>query len=262
MELGPVSKIYYPLLNEFIRKGKRLISQKKLIGKVGQRISKQRYKVKKKFCEYESEHYRFEYSEETKVLNLVEITEPGKRKRNEDPKWWHILIDHASFDDILGSIKSRHRWDSSFTYEEEVDELFAKIKKGVAVDFFYLKQLGNFQKKISDACTLKTSEISDLYGRVEALWDNKHFPKIGDTVYFSYAGPVYDTGKLISTEPYDVTQELVKIEADNGNIISRKSSDISWPDKFEHSDLCLAMRVMLNDQVPDCWKENRLDFYS
>lgn len=253
-ELETAPKNCYFLLNEIIRIGKRLISQRTLLRKTDEQYRTLEKKIYSEFCKHKTPHFSFAIWKEDKHNYLQFYFFNG-----DSLSHWELLFAFRDFNRIFEEPRS-FITNSYPELIEEFDSLLDGIKRVVALDFFSFKKIEKFYAKITKLIHEKENIVDNMTSELQRLWNIQHFPKIGDRVEYQTS----EGRKLLKGTLVEIVGNLrneMKIKTEKGAIIPRWTSNVRWKECFENTELCKAILEFGKDRVPECWKENRLDFY-
>lgn len=249
METIPVE--CYPDLNDFIRIGKRLISQRRLRKKSNTKVLIQREKICLKICDFKSEHFSFKINEHSTYQESVVLIGPVRDPNNIYDVDMFVFI---PFGIVLNSFLNQ----VSLEYQEELEALIRKVRSSLALDFYILKQLKERADKISHAVGNKFRAQELRIKTIEKLWDEAYLKDIPPGAKILYRNK-YETLCEGIFVKYYVDGRLVINTYEGEYVVGR---DRVWYKKFTLTDLQNAIIDLHQwDQIPDCWKENKLDFY-
>ena len=261
---------YYPLLNDYIRIGKRLLSQKKLVDKKEQELDEAKQNLYKLFDGKDFGIFKFKILEYygDKLLILSYLASDAESDAKDIS--WTIDFEDKTFEEaflepsenFLATSKHYHSmnsFDEEKKYKDDYDELhrvIKEMKRLTAFNFFLYKKLEESLNKIWKAFNNKKGEQSDRYMKLKEMWVIDHRPTVGQPVIY-YTTDYREKRKGTITK---ITNSHIYIKSSAGKTISRLSHAIQWPEKFSETAFSFAMSE-LQYYVPECWKEKRLDYY-
>lgn len=218
-ELETVPENCYFLLNEIIRIGKRLVSQRALLKKTDEQYRTLEKKIYLEFRKYKTPHFSFAIWKDDKqdYLQLYFFDKDSLFH-------WELLFTFRDFNRVF--VEPRTFITNNYPeLIEEFDYLLDRIKKVVALDFFSFKKIEKFYSKITKLIREKEDIVNNLTLELQRLWNIQHFPKVGDKVEYQTS----ERRKLSKGTLVEIVGDLrneMKIKTEKGTIIPRWTSDV------------------------------------
>ena len=266
---GDIPDVLKPELNEFIRIGKRYWLQNHYLKKKAiENVISAQDRIFKVLKETKTNHFEFiilpdnAFNPLYSCPHLVIYLGP-------EHQTCHVALDRSliegKFSDAFFYIPtSIEAMCKGTIYNpaliiEEFNTLLIDLKKKIAFDFFQWVKYKRYLNKILTLLTRKNARLMNLIHTVNAIWYTSAVPLLKGTKINYYA----DVNKL-----REVTFEkaypdgTLEITLPSGNTLITLSENCTWKDEFKKSELYKKMTTLLTTEIPEEWKENRLEFYS
>jgi len=266
-EIEKVDPKYYPLLNDYIRIGKRAFFQRKnILEPLRNRTSELLHTLADNFCKYSTDLFRI-YNNSFNLVNLEIWCRP--RTWNSTGFCKDIYLEEAHtfngmFRDIIEALETDEftqvetREQPSSKILAELYKLIDKIKKENAMLFIeYMKTKEEFHK-VQDLITKKNRLQDQKYSDIKTMWNKDTLPKPGMPIKYSSSDYKFREGTVVK---YSDNGEMVFIKSKGNRTIMRQLICTSWTNIFVDTNLCFYMR-QLWAEIPEVWKENKLEFFS
>lgn len=275
-ELENVSSEFINKLNEVIRVGKRYIKQKDtLIDPLEKRIKELREKILDVMESFRTKHFSISRNKEYSSLFMIKIQVKSCVNEYSIPllHFWERaihcvdLIPYTIAGAYNVSKKNLPPQLEALCSEitEEVFKYIDEIKKAIALTFYEFKKRSQYYDKIIERFNDKGFRTVDLQNELEVLWREKEhrIPEGASILFKASKGNFWVKGKLQEIRTTFFGQELIIKSNVTGRNVTRWRGECEFEGKFEDTDLYKNLVKLTNlHEIPECWKENRLDFYS
>lgn len=244
-----------PLLNEFIRKGKRL--------------SLQHDGILKKYINKNKEHQERIIE---KIRNIssptFKVTEDGSLKI---PTTGVTSVVHGNFNAItisgiynLEVIFGLDGSDPNNPLYIEYTKWYNELKKEIALDFFLYKKFLVSFNRVLESFRRKELKLNDLLRSVEKIWNANYLPSINNRI--QYADPKYGAYVDCIVKAIFPEKRTLIIQTCSSSPSQAKHVQYDmckWDKAFHLTQLYRYATILITIyRIPDIWKENRIDFYT
>ena len=267
-EIEKIAPRYYNLLNDYIRIGKRTLSQKKnVLEPLKKRADEILHTLADNFCKHSTGIFKI-YNNSAAYVDL---------KIECKPETWEgigflrdINLEGAysfkeMFKDIIDLLNTSYYLRITYLKEQspakvlaELYELIEEIRKENIMLFFKYIKTKEALNKIKELLAKKEKLLDQKLDTIRDIWDRDTLPKPGMPI--TYATSDYTQREGIVVKYSDNGRE-VYIKTKGNKTIKRGLQFTSWSNKFHNTDLYYGMRL-LRHKIPEVWKEKRLEFYS
>ena len=275
---------YYPLLNEYILRGKRMLLQQ---DSLMEPLRKRKLELHDKICELitevETSHFKFMKFGSTTMRNgkkethwdwirLFFLTDPNDRK-NLARSGYNWIIETGGAATLDGMFFLVREWISEhkkkiaelypYEFTQELPELISKVKKKIALTFFEYRMTYDKYYHYKDLWGKRMNDQRDIYVKIKDMWNEDYPCKVGTEIQYCDKGKsiteMNRTGTVVQIG-VGSSDDYIQIKSDKGKYIWRRPWEVTWENRFSETTLAARMTA-LEYYLPKCWSEKRLDYY-
>lgn len=257
-------------INDLIRIGKRLILQEQnLMNPLEERMEELHNKILDTFSNMRTQHFHIRVKRSGYISYLAQFV----FKNNS----WPIRLyeNYNSFQDLFSYVRvnieniaaATTRLRNEFKIKDkkaflsEYDEYILSLKKAVALNLFEYQKTVEIWKRLSLAYNKKRNYFHTLFWEMNDKWDEVYELKVGDRVkYYHSKSNIILEGTVCRISSNHVFTYIIADKSKRE--IVRRRDECIYENKPEDSDLYKGlMQLFHKREIPDIWKENKLDFY-
>lgn len=260
-KLEYIDKKYYSILNDFIRIGKREAKKWDDLNRFYDKKVKPYYEETLEALKkgYKTELFEIRVGKDFSNDKVIILYLPSLQKKY--PLYIDINLTATNTKGMFDFIIKYFR-EKKYSQEavDDLENLIDRVKKENSHIFLqYTRRNKTYQYLYDKVSKIHQAQFERMK-KIRDMWDKDTIPQVGGPILYEDDYGNYHKGIVVKIKGKN--NDIFTIRAGNNKIIERDRYDSSPYNAFYLTFLHECLIDILAGKVPECWKENRVDFYA